>query len=84
VHAKADTLLAGRYPVQKGEVALALLPALHRDPPVWRTPERFDPDRFSEEARATLPPKAWLPFGNGARACLGRAFALQEATLCWR
>jgi cytochrome P450/NADPH-cytochrome P450 reductase len=81
VHARQDTLLGGRYPMKKGEVALALLPALHRDPAVWKDPERFDPDRFSEEARAQLPPKAWLPFGNGARACLGRAFAMQEATL---
>ncbi len=81
VHARGDTLLAGRYPLAKGDVALVLLPSLHRDPAVWPQPERFDPARFAEGARAAIPDRAWLPFGNGARACLGRAFALQEATL---
>jgi cytochrome P450/NADPH-cytochrome P450 reductase len=79
VHARQDTTLGGRYPLRKGEVVLVLLPSLHRDPAVWPDPERFDPDRFAEGV--TIPPKAWLPFGNGMRACIGRSFALQEATL---
>jgi cytochrome P450/NADPH-cytochrome P450 reductase len=43
--------------------------------------EAFRPERFAPEAMAALPPNAWKPFGNGKRACIGRAFALQEAKL---
>jgi len=28
-----------------------------------------------------LPPNSWKPFGNGQRACIGRAFAWQESLL---
>jgi cytochrome P450/NADPH-cytochrome P450 reductase len=28
-----------------------------------------------------LPPNSWKPFGHGMRACIGRAFAIQEAIL---
>ena len=81
VQAKHDTVLGGRYPLKKGQALMVLTPMLHRDPAVWSEPERFDPDRFAPGAREKLPPKAWLPFGNGERSCIGRAFALQEATL---
>ncbi|WNG26573.1 cytochrome P450 [Cystobacter fuscus] len=82
LHAKADnTLLAGRYPVGVKDTLLVLIPMLHRDPAVWKDPERFDPERFAPEVRDSIPAHAWKPFGNGMRACIGRAFALQEATL---
>ena len=76
-----ETTLGGRYPVRRDDVLLVLSPILHRDPAVWADPERFDPDRFEFERAQQLPPNSWKPFGNGARACIGRGFALQEATL---
>ncbi|MER7765023.1 cytochrome P450 [Streptomyces sp. NPDC097619] len=75
-----DTTLGG-YAVAAGESVLVNLPALHRDPQVWRDPEVFDPDRFAPERMAEVPSYAWMPFGHGARACIGRPFALQEAVL---
>ncbi len=80
VYAKHDTTIAG-FPVKQGEKFLALLPTLHRDPKVWANPEMFDPDRFAPESREQIPEHAWKPFGNGQRACIGRSFAMQEATL---
>lgn len=81
VQARHDTVFGGKYALKRGDVLLALLPALHRDPAIWADPEKFDPDRFAPAARAAIPEHAWKPFGNGNRACIGRAFALQEAIL---
>jgi cytochrome P450/NADPH-cytochrome P450 reductase len=79
LQAKAPTTLGGRYPITRDDECLMLLPALHRDPAVWPDPDRFDPDRFADGRE--IAPKAWMPFGNGLRACIGRSFAIQEATL---
>ena len=68
-----------RYEVRKGEGLVAVLPKLHRDPAVFgEDANDFKPERMSDELFAKLPPNSWKPFGNGARACIGRAFALQE------
>jgi len=77
----AETTIGGGYPVRHDQVILVLTPMLHRDPKVWDDPERFDPERFAPAAYEKLPPNAWKAFGNGQRSCIGRPFAMQEATL---
>ena len=52
---------------------------VHRHPDAWDSPESFDPRRFLGEAGANR--TAYLPFGAGPRLCVGRDFALVEATL---
>ncbi|MGW4444393.1 cytochrome P450 [Streptomyces sp. NPDC004682] len=80
--ATRDTVLAGEHPMRRGAWALVLLPLLHRDPEVWgEDAERFDPDRFDAKAVRGRAPHTFKPFGTGARACIGRQFALHEATL---
>lgn len=74
-------VIGGRYEIHRGQVVLVLIPQLHRDPEVWEDPEAFEPDRFSFTNAQRLPSNAWKPFGNGQRSCIGRGFALQEATL---
>jgi cytochrome P450/NADPH-cytochrome P450 reductase len=77
-----ETTIGGRYLVRSDQTLFILTPMLHRDPAVWGADaEVFDPDRFAFERAQQLPPNAWKPFGNGQRACIGRPFALQEATL---
>ncbi|MBK6009965.1 cytochrome P450 [Streptomyces sp. MBT53] len=80
--ATRDTELAGDHPVRRGAWALILTPMLHRDPEVWgANAEEFDPDRFDAKAVRSRAPHTFKPFGTGARACIGRQFALHEATL---
>lgn len=79
--AREDTVLAGRYPMRKGEWALALTASLHRDPEWGPDPDRFDPDRFEPQRVRERPAGLYKPFGTGERACIGRQFALHEAVL---
>ncbi|MPY57593.1 cytochrome P450 [Streptomyces spongiae] len=80
--AREDTVLGGVHPLRRGAWALVLTVMLHRDPAVWGADaERFDPDRFDAKAVRARPAHTFKPFGTGARACIGRQFALHEATL---
>ena len=49
----------------------------HADPQSFPEPERFDPERFTGEHPPAL--NTWIPFGGGARRCLGAAFSQMEA-----
>ena len=79
--AKHDTVLAGKYPLKKRSALLVLLPALHRDPAVWKRTGKVRPGPVRSGRAGQIPQHAWKPFGNGQRGCIGRAFAMQEATL---
>ncbi|MEU6990895.1 cytochrome P450 [Streptomyces sp. NPDC046465] len=79
--ARADTTLGGRHPVEAGQSVVVLTPMLHRDPVWGDNVEEFDPERFAPETEAARSPHAYKPFGTGERACIGRQFALHEATM---
>ncbi|ETN65040.1 cytochrome P450 [Anopheles darlingi] len=65
-------------PVPKGMEFVILIYALHNDPEFYPEPERFDPERFSEEAQAARPPYSYIPFSVGARNCIGQRYAMLE------
>jgi cytochrome P450/NADPH-cytochrome P450 reductase len=82
-HAREDTVIGGgRYAIPEDLGMMVLSPMLHRDKSIWgEDAEEFNPDHTTPERMSTIPPNAYKPFGTGQRACIGRQFALQEATL---
>ena len=71
----------GGYTVPAGsEVGLWFYQA-HHDPRWFEEPERFDPDRFADPAAIQRMKNAYLPFGLGARTCIGKTFATIDAVL---
>jgi cytochrome P450 len=71
----------GDYALPAGSNIVLSQWVTQRDPRWFSEPERFYPDRWSEETAAKLPRFAYFPFGGGPRVCIGAGFAMMEATL---
>ncbi|XP_058837446.1 cytochrome P450 9e2-like isoform X1 [Topomyia yanbarensis] len=67
-----------RFTIERGRSVFVSIIGLHYDPKYYPEPERFDPERFSEQNRDKINPNAYLPFGLGPRNCIGSRFALME------
>ena len=80
--AAVDVCIGG-YLIPKGTMVLWSAHLAGRDPGAWVDPLTFDPDRFVDppEDRRALADLAWVPFGRGARNCIGFALAQMELTL---
>jgi cytochrome P450/NADPH-cytochrome P450 reductase len=76
-----DEVIGGRYVMKKDRPVNVFTPGLHRSPAAWDAPDEFDIDRWLPENEARHHPHAYKPFGNGARACIGRQFAMVEAKI---
>jgi cytochrome P450 len=75
--AVADVQIGG-YTLPKGTIVMVSAFGIHRNPAVYRDPDRFDPDRFEPELESARHRAAWLPFGGGPRVCIGNHFAQLE------
>ena len=73
-------VLGGEQLTPATQVTITIYP-LHRNRRLWKNPNSFDPDRFSEEHTRERPRCSYLPFGAGPRICIGASFAMIEATV---
>jgi cytochrome P450 len=67
-------LAIGGYSLAPGTLVAASMYLMHRRPELFPEPEVFRPERFLEEPGGG----GSLPFGAGARRCLGHAFASRQ------
>ncbi|XP_060906709.1 steroid 21-hydroxylase [Labrus mixtus] len=73
-----DSSIAG-YIIPKNTIIIPNLFGAHHDPAVWADPHSFKPERFLEGGGGTT--RALIPFGGGARLCLGESVAKMELFL---
>ncbi|GLV53567.1 cytochrome P450 [Dictyobacter sp. S3.2.2.5] len=75
-----DTNLRGIHIPRLSRVVMSQY-VVHHNPSLYPDPEKFDPERWTPEARETRPKFAYFPFGGGPRLCIGEAFAWTEGIL---
>lgn len=57
--------------IEKGISVIIPLYGIHHDPKYFPDPNKFDPERFSDENRKSIEGCTYLPFGDGPRNCIG-------------
>jgi len=78
--AKEDLKIAG-VQVRRGTQVYIHQWQAHRHPRYFKQPEDFQPDRWTDEYRKSLPKHLYSPFGAGPRICIGMHFALAEMSI---
>ncbi len=71
----------GQYVVPAESIVLMSPWVMHHDSRFFPDPFRFDPERWTPEARETRPKFSYFPFGGGPRVCIGEQFAWMEGAL---
>ncbi len=71
-------VVIGGHRIPPRSVVLVNTIGIHRRADLFPDPERFDPERFLGDREKQLPRCAYMPFGAGARVCIGTHFALME------
>lgn len=80
-----DDVLPNGMQVPKGQDVMVSVYNIHHSESVWKDPEEFLPERWSEYNRPKDCPNErntnynYIPFSGGARRCIGDQFALLES-----
>jgi cytochrome P450 family 138 len=78
---RAPGMQLGRWRLPAGQVVLVSIYLIHNDEALFADASRFDPDRFAGSRPDSY---QWVPFGGGARRCIGAAFAQMEMNVVLR
>jgi cytochrome P450 len=68
----------GDFNISQGTTIFLVPYVVQRDARFFPDPERFDPDRWVNDAASKPPRYAYFPFGAGPRSCIGAGFAMLE------
>ncbi|MGH9836623.1 MAG: cytochrome P450 [Blastocatellia bacterium] len=71
----------GGYTIPARSILLMSQYVTHHDPRHFPEPFRFDPERWTPEAKESRPKFSYFPFGGGPRLCIGESFAWMEGAL---
>ncbi|XP_048362909.1 cytochrome P450 2J2-like [Sphaerodactylus townsendi] len=63
------------FPIPKGTIVVPDIASVLLDPKQWATPQEFNPNHFLDKGGNFVTREAFLPFGAGARICLGKQLA---------
>jgi len=67
------------YRISAGVVVLIDIVTMQREPVIWGDDAlEYRPERFSPEESQGRPSLAWIPFGMGAKVCLGGRLAISD------
>ena len=78
---KGEALALGQWVLPRGYTVMVSIGLIHADDSVFPNAAAFDPDRFVGVNPDTY---SWVPFGGGARRCIGAAFAAMEMDVVLR
>jgi cytochrome P450 len=76
-----------KYVIAAGSIVLMSQYVMHHNTHYFQDPDNFCPERWTKEAKHSLPRFSYFPFGGGIRGCVGEPFAWMEgilliATIC--
>ncbi len=71
----------GGYRVPARSIVIMSQYVTHRDERYFPDPLRFNPERWTPEAKEARPQFSYFPFGGGPRRCIGEGFAWMEGIL---
>lgn len=67
--------------LKKGTPVYIPMMGMHYDPEYFPEPDKFDPERFSEQNKQKRPNNVYFPFGDGPRLCIGMRLGLLQSKL---
>jgi cytochrome P450 family 138 len=80
-HVYAPVFELGEWVIPRGSSIVVSILLMHTDADAFPDPDRFDPQRFIGAKPSTF---SWIPFGGGARRCVGAVFANMEMDVVLR
>jgi cytochrome P450 len=80
-HVEVPVFKLGEWVIPRGYSIIVSIGQMHADPEAFPDPDRFDPQRFIGAKPSTF---SWIPFGGGARRCVGAVFANMEMDVVLR